>query len=80
MSGTFFGYMIGYIIVTVGVGYALYAAGVSSEWITASVLILIGLGIVYAISRSQADKARSETRKSERHYSSHPGSSSGRDV
>lgn len=57
MSANFVGYLIGYIIVTVGVGYALNAAGVPSEWIIAAVLILVGLGIVYAISRSERDRA-----------------------
>ncbi|GEM_PF-1298059 len=63
MSANFIGYLIGYIIVTIGVGYALNAAGVPSEWIIAAVLILIGLGIIYAISRSERDRAyRNSTR------------------
>lgn len=59
MSGTFIGYLIGYIIAIVGVGYGLHAAGVGQSWITATVLVLIGLGIVYALSRSQRDKSTS---------------------
>ncbi len=57
MSGSFIVYLIGYIIAIVGVGYGLYAAGVPEEWIISAVLVLIGLGIVYALSRSQRDQA-----------------------
>ena len=63
MSGPFIGYMVGYTIAIIGVGYALNAAGVAREWIIAVVLILIGLGIVYAISRSQRDRTYDDTHK-----------------
>lgn len=56
MSGNFVVYLIGYGIAIAGVAYALSAAGVGEQWIIAAVLILIGLGIVYALSRSQQDK------------------------
>jgi hypothetical protein len=56
MTGNFIVYLIGYVVAIVGVGYALFAAGVGSEWIIAVVLIMVGLGIVYAMSRSQTDK------------------------
>lgn len=60
MSGNFVVYLIGYIIAIVGVAYALSAAGLAQQWIIAAVLILIGLGIVFALSRSQQDtRARS---------------------
>jgi hypothetical protein len=48
--------LIGYAIAIVGVGYGLSAAGLGQEWILAIVLVMIGLGIVYAMSRSQRDK------------------------
>lgn len=65
MAGNFVVYLIGYIIAIIGVGYLLTAAGVGQEWIIAAVLILIGLGIVYAMSRSQRDAAsRTSTDKS----------------
>lgn len=53
MSGNFIVYLVGYII---GVGYGLSAAGVGRQWILAVVLVMVGLGIVYALSRSQQDK------------------------
>lgn len=57
MSGNFVIYLIGYIIVVIGVAYGMSAAGLGSQWIVPAVLILIGLGIVYALSRSQRDTA-----------------------
>ena len=56
MSGNFIGYLIGYIIAIIGVGYLLYAAGVGDQWIIAAVLIMIGLGIVYALSQANRDR------------------------
>ena len=57
MSGNFVIYLIGYIIVVIGVAYGMSAAGLGSQWIVPVVLILAGLGIVYAMSRSQRDTA-----------------------
>lgn len=61
MSGNFIVYLIGYTIAIIGVGYGLSAAGIGTQWIVAVVLVMIGLGIVYALSRSQQDV---ETEKS----------------
>ena len=57
MSGNFIVYLIGYVIAIIGVGYGLSAAGLGSEWIIAIVLVMVGLGIVYALSRAQRDKS-----------------------
>lgn len=57
MSGNFIIYLIGYIVAIIGVAYGLSAAGLAQEWIIAVVLIMAGLGIVYALSRSQRDTA-----------------------
>lgn len=64
MSGNFIIYLIGYIIAIIGVAYGLSAAGLAQEWIIAVVLIMAGLGIVYALSRSQRDAATKEQRAS----------------
>lgn len=56
MTGNFIVYLIGYIIAIFGVAYGLSAAGLGTQWIVAVVLIMIGLGIVYALSRSQQDR------------------------
>lgn len=58
MSGSFVVYLIGYTIAIIGVGYGLHAAGVAQEWIIAAVLVMVGLGIVYALQRSQRDVSR----------------------
>lgn len=55
MSGNFIVYLIGYIVTIIGVAYGLSAAGLGQQWIIAVVLIMAGLGIVYALSRSQRD-------------------------
>lgn len=60
MSGNFIIYLIGYIIAIIGVAYGLSAAGLGQQWIIAVVLIMAGLGIVYALSRSQRDVATKE--------------------
>jgi cytoskeletal protein RodZ len=63
MSGNFIGYLIGYIVAIIGVGYLLNAAGVGDQWIIAAVLIMIGLGIVYALSQANRDKATTTTHR-----------------
>lgn len=57
MSGNFIIYLVGYIIVVIGVAYGMNAAGLGNQWILPVVLVLIGLGIVYALSRAQQDTA-----------------------
>ena len=60
MSGNFIVYLIGYIVTIIGVAYGLSAAGLGQQWIIAVVLIMAGLGIVYALSRSQRDRESTE--------------------
>lgn len=64
MSGNFIIYLIGYIVAIIGVAYGLSAAGLGQEWIIAVVLVMVGLGIVYALSRSQRDTASTSERSS----------------
>jgi hypothetical protein len=66
MSANFVIYLIGYIIAIIGVAYALSTAGVGQAWIVAAALILIGLGIVYAMSRSQRDATSNDIGTAER--------------
>lgn len=70
MSANFVVYLIGYIIAIIGVAYALSAAGVGQEWIIAAALIMIGLGIVYALSRSQRDTSSRDVGAAERERAS----------
>ena len=65
MSGNFVIYLIGYLIAIAGIAYGMSAAGLGQQWIIAVVLVMVGLGIVYALSRSQTDtqtKKASEAR------------------
>ena len=57
MSSSFVVYLIGYILVIAGVAYGMAMAGVSQPWIVVALLILAGLGVVFAFSRSQRDEA-----------------------
>lgn len=80
MSGNFIVYLIGYIIAIIGLAYGLSAAGLGQEWIIAVVLIMAGLGIVYALSRSQRDAATSSGRSSESTSHSSQRTSGGTDT
>lgn len=60
MAANFIGYLIGYLIAIVGVGFLMHAAGLEQQWIIAAVLILIGLGVVWALSRSQSGTPNNE--------------------
>ena len=50
-------YLIGYFILILGAGLALWQAGVlariSTIWIVISALILVGLGIILAVTSSR---------------------------
>ena len=46
-------YLIGFIIVVVGLAVAAYMLGVPSQWIIVGVLVLLGIGIVMATSRTK---------------------------
>lgn len=67
MSGNFLIYLIGYLAIGGGVVYGLYAAGVPQTWIIVAVLILLGVGIIGALSRSKrgdvADAKTDQIRK-----------------
>jgi len=47
-------YIIGLAILVGGLAWALVAAGVSSTWIGVACLIVVGLGIMGAVSRTRA--------------------------
>ena len=46
-------YLIGFIIVVVGLAIAAYMLGVPSQWLIVGVLVLLGIGIVMATSRTK---------------------------
>jgi hypothetical protein len=46
-------YMIGYIIVVLGVAIAMYLLRVPATWIGVAVLILFGLGILLGVTSTR---------------------------
>ncbi|HET7585777.1 MAG TPA: hypothetical protein VFK13_12755 [Gemmatimonadaceae bacterium] len=46
-------YIIGYVVVIVGLAVAAYLLNVSATWIAVGALVLLGIGIVTATSRTR---------------------------
>ncbi len=46
-------YIIGYIILMAGLAYAAHMAHIPQHWIGVGVVIMIGLGIMTAVSRTR---------------------------
>lgn len=46
-------YIIGFIILIIGLSFAAYLLGVPSTWIGVGVIVLIGLGVLMATSRTK---------------------------
>jgi hypothetical protein len=59
-------YLIGFLILICGLGFAAYLLNVPSMWIVVGVIILIGIGVLSATRRTKmrdpADSAASTTR------------------
>ena len=53
MSSNFVIYLFGYLIVSAGVAYAMHAIGLGQVWIVAALLVMLGLGIVTALSNAK---------------------------
>jgi hypothetical protein len=47
------GYLVGVLLVIVGLGYAAYRMGVGTTWIIIGAVIVAGLGIMAGISRTR---------------------------
>lgn len=52
MSSSFGVYLLGFIVVTAGLAYAASLAGVPTPWIIAGVIVLAGLGILKAVTKT----------------------------
>ena len=52
MSSSFGVYLIGYIILVIGLAFAAYLAHVPSAWIAAGVIVLIGLGVLKGVTKT----------------------------
>lgn len=46
-------YLVGFLIVVVGLAIAAYLVGVPAIWIAVGVIVLLGLGILSATSRTK---------------------------
>jgi len=52
MSSSFGVYLIGFIIAVIGLAYAAHLAHVPTVWIGAGVIVLVGLGVLKAVTRT----------------------------
>jgi len=50
---SFASYLIGFIIVTVGLAIAAYLLNIPGMWIAVGVIVLIGIGVLSATSRTK---------------------------
>jgi hypothetical protein len=46
-------YLAGYLIVIIGLGYGAHLAHIPPQWIAVGVLVLLGLGILTAVTRTR---------------------------
>ncbi len=51
---TFATYLLGFIILVIGLAIAAYLLNVPSTWIMVGVIVLIGLGVLRATSRTKS--------------------------
>jgi hypothetical protein len=49
-------YLVGFMIVILGLSYAAHLAGVSAEWIIAGVIVLLGVGLLKVAKRGRSSK------------------------
>lgn len=54
MSSSFTVYLIGFIILVLGLAWGAHLAGLSSTWIGVGVICLIGIGILSAVKKTQS--------------------------
>ena len=47
-------YLIGFVVLIIGLAFAAHLLNVPSVWIAAGVIVLIGIGILMATSRTKA--------------------------
>jgi hypothetical protein len=49
-------YLIGFVIVIIGLSYGAYLAGISAEWITVGIIVLFGIAILKIAKRGRNSK------------------------
>jgi hypothetical protein len=58
MSSSFGIYLVGFIILVIGLALGAHLAGVPSMWIAVGVICLIGIGILSAVKKTQGRAGR----------------------
>lgn len=46
-------YLAGFVVVVLGLGYGAHLAHVPSQWIAVMVIVLVGLGILKAVTNTR---------------------------
>ncbi len=54
MSSSFSVYLIGFIVLVIGLALGANLAGMPTHWIAVGVICLIGIGILSAVKKTQA--------------------------
>lgn len=47
-------YLVGMVVLIGGLGYGAFLAGVAPQWIGVGTVVLLGIGIVTAVSRTRS--------------------------
>lgn len=60
---TFQTYLIGFIVLLIGLAIAAYLLGVPAIWIVVGAIILLGIGIISATGRNDDPRTPRDTRR-----------------
>jgi hypothetical protein len=52
MPSSFAAYVVGFIILIIGLAWGAHLAGVPPEWIGVGVVVLIGIGVLTGVTRT----------------------------
>lgn len=63
-------YVLGFIVLLAGLGYGAYLLHVPHTWIAVGALVLIGFGIMSAVSRTKTKDPPSEAPNMQEHHQS----------
>jgi positive regulator of sigma E activity len=61
MSSSFSLYLVGFIILIIGLALGAHLAGVPTLWIAVGVICLLGIGILSAVKKTQAPTSTTTT-------------------
>lgn len=49
-------YLIGFVVVIIGLGYGAHLAGIGAEWIAAGAIFLVGIAILKIAKRGRSSR------------------------